>query len=130
MKLLYIEDDERLAVLVCMLLKSHGYEVEHFAMGKPGLDRFYLALPSWGAVIIDLDLPDVSGRTLIAEMAAQCPTLPIVVYSGMNGTRFGLANRFELFSAGAAAVLWKPSGGEKLLGVLKELIVTRPIPTP
>lgn len=73
-------------------------------------------------MIIDLDLPDVSGRELIPEMAAQRPGLPIIVYSGMNGPRFGLNSKFELFSTGASAVLWKPSGGQKLLDTLQELI--------
>jgi len=130
MKILYIEDDERLAHLVCLLLRGHGYEVEHYARGKPGLERFYQAYPSWDAVIIDLDLPDGSGRTLIPEMAAQRPNLPIVIHSGLNGPRFGLENRFELYSTGASAFLWKPSGGQKLLDILKELIETPPTPMP
>ena len=130
MKILYIEDDERLAALACILLKSHGYEVEHYACGKEGLERFYQSYPSWTAVIIDLDLPDVSGREIIPEMAAQRPDLPIVVCSGLNGPRFGLENRFELYSTGASAFVWKPSGGQKLLDVLKELIETPPTPLP
>jgi len=126
MKILYIEDDENLAVLVCILLKSHGYEVEHYALGKPGLERFLQISSTWDAVIIDLDLPDISGRTLIPEMVAHRPALPIVVYSGLNGPRFGVENRFQLHIAGAAAFVWKPSGGQKLLDVLKELIETPP----
>ncbi len=128
MKVLYIEDDERMAQLVCLLLRSHGYEVEHCALGQTGLEKFYQNYPEWDAVIIDLDLPDVSGRTLIPEMAAQRPTLPIVIFSGLNGPRFGLDNRFELYSTGASAFLWKPSGGQKLLEVLAELIETPPTP--
>jgi len=129
MKILYIEDNDQMAFLVCTLLKAHGYEVEHVALGKPGLERFYEAYPSWDAVILDLALPDVSGRDLLPEMAAQRPNLPIVVYSGMNGPRFGLDSRFELFSTGASAVLWKPSGGQKLLDVLQELIGAPPKPS-
>jgi DNA-binding response OmpR family regulator len=128
MKILYIEDDEKMAKLVCLLLKSHGYDVEHFAKGQDGLERFYQTFPAWDAVIIDLDLPDVSGRALIPEMAAQRPTMPILVFSGSSGPRFGLDNRFELYSTGASAFLWKPSGGQKLLEVLAELIQTPPTP--
>ncbi len=126
MKILYIEDNATLATLVRILLKSHGYDVEHFALGKAALVRFYLALPTWDAVVVDLDLPDVHGRTLIEEMAAKCPDLPIVVYSGLNGPRFGLRSRFELFASGASAILWKPSGGQQLIDALEELIVNPP----
>jgi len=126
MKILYIEDDKKLAKLVCLLLESHGYDVEHCARAQHGLDTFCLALPTWNAVIVDLDLPDGSGRLLISEMSAKRPALPIIVHSGLNGPRFGLDNRFELFSAGVSAFVWKPSGGQPLLDVLKELTRTPP----
>ena len=130
MKILYIEDDKKLAKLVCLLLESHGYDVDHCARAQIGLDRFCLALPTWDAVIVDLDLPDGSGRLLISEMAAKRPGLPIIVHSGFNGPRFGLDNRFELFCAGVSAFVWKPSGGQPLLKVLKELTRTFPTASP
>jgi two-component system response regulator TctD len=130
MKILYIEDDKKLAKLVCLLLESHGYDVEHCARAQNGLDTFCLALPTWNAVIVDLDLPDGSGRLLISEMAAKRPALPIIVHSGLNGPRFGLDNRFELFSAGVSAFVWKPSGGQPLLDVLKEVTRTPPTASP
>jgi DNA-binding response OmpR family regulator len=124
MKILYIEDNEKLAALVCTLLRGYGYEVEYFALGKPGLEKFYQDSASWDAIIIDLELPDVSGQALLPEMAAHRPGLPIVVYSGMSGVR----QRFELFSSGAAAVLSKPTPGQDLLDVLQHLIEIPPEP--
>lgn len=124
MKLLYIEDNEQLAFTVCCLLRSHGYEVEHNALGQPGLKRFYEDSQSWDAIIIDLELPDISGQTILPEIAAQRPGLPIVVYSGASGLR----ERFELYSSGATAVLPKPTPGQDLLDVLKYVIETPPSP--
>jgi DNA-binding response OmpR family regulator len=118
MKVLYIEDNQELAFLVCALLEGHGYEVEHFALGKPGLERFLQVFPSWDAVILDLDLPDVAGQHLIPEIAAQRPGLPIVVYSGDVGVK----DRFELYASGASTVLSKPTAGQDLLDVLQGLI--------
>lgn len=124
MKILYIEDFEKLARFVCILLEKHGYEVEHHALGKPGLERFRQEPESWDAVIIDLELPDVSGQKLIPEIAVLRPALPIVVYSGMKG----LEDRFELYSSGASALLTKPCGAKDLLDVLKGLIEIPPEP--
>jgi DNA-binding response OmpR family regulator len=124
MKILYIEDNKKLADLVCTLLRGRGYEVEYFALGKPGLERFYQDFQSWDAVIIDLELPDVAGQTLLPEMVAQRPGLPIVVYSGVNGVK----QQFELFSSGASAVLSKPTPGQDLIDVLQHLIETPPEP--
>jgi len=124
MKILYFEDNEQMAFLVSTLLKSHGYDVEHFALGKPGLERFCKTFPVWDAVIMDLDLPDVPGMALISEIAEKRPTLPIVVYSGMSGMK----EHFELYSSGASAVVSKPGRGQDLLDVLEELIATRSAP--
>lgn len=124
MKVLYIEDNEKLAYLVCALLEGHGYQVEHYVLGKLGLERFKHDCASWDVVIIDLDLPDVSGRDLIPEIAAQRPNLPIVVYSGESGLR----ERFELYSSGASALLSKPTPGQDLLDVLKHLVDSPPTP--
>jgi FixJ family two-component response regulator len=88
------------------------------------LEKFYQDSASWDAIIIDLELPDVSGQALLPEMAAHRPGLPIVVYSGMSGVR----QRFELFSSGAAAVLSKPTPGQDLLDVLQHLIEIPPEP--
>ncbi len=79
-----------------MLLESHGYEVEHCARAQRGLDTFCLALPTWTAVIVDLELPDGSGRLLISEMAAKRPGLPIIVHSGLRGPRFPVVPQEEL----------------------------------
>ena len=124
MKILYIEDNLTMAFLVDTILRNRGYEVEHFELGKPGMKGFYQDIQGWDAVIIDLDLPDVSGQSLIPEIIAQRPNLPIVVYSGASG----LKERFELYTAGASAVLSKPTAAQDLLDVLKSLIETPPEP--
>jgi DNA-binding response OmpR family regulator len=124
MKILYIEDDLTMAFLVDTVLRSHGYEVEHSELGKPGMKKFYEDIHSWDAVIIDLELPDISGQTLIPEIAAQRPELPIVVYSGQSG----LKHRFEIISTGAAALLSKPSSAQDLLDILKYVTERPPEP--
>jgi len=45
MKILLIEDNEPMAFLVCTLLKAHDYEVEHYALGKPGWSAFTRPIP-------------------------------------------------------------------------------------
>jgi DNA-binding response OmpR family regulator len=124
MKILYIEDNQQLAFIVCTLLRGHAYVVEHFELGKPGMERFHEDVQSWDAVILDLDLPDISGQTLLPEIADRRPALPIVVYSGAAGLR----DRFELDSSGASAVLSKPTAAQDLLDVLEGLIESPPEP--
>jgi DNA-binding response OmpR family regulator len=124
MKILYIEDNEKLAELVCGLLAGHGYEVEHEALGRLGLTRFLQDPQSWDAAIVDLELADMPGRDIIPEIAARRPSFPIIVYSGEGE----LHDRFELYSLGASALIAKPSGAQDLLDVLGGLIEIPPVP--
>lgn len=124
MKILYIEDNERLAELVCVLLQGHGHKVEHYALGKSGLERFLQDPQSWDAAIIDLDLPDIAGQDIIPVIAAKRPAFPVVVYSGQKQ----LKDRFELYSWGASALISKPCGAQDLLDVLEGLIENPPTP--
>ncbi len=124
MKILYLEDNKELALLVCTFLRGKGYEVKYFGLGKAALEGFYQDFKSWDAVMIDLDLPDVPGHTLLPEFAAQRPGLPIIVYSGASG----LKDRFELYASGASAVLPKPTRGQDLLDVVEGLIESPPEP--
>jgi DNA-binding NarL/FixJ family response regulator len=96
--------------------------VELFSLGEPGWEHFCQDPRSWDAVLIDLELPDISGREIIPKIAAQCPQLPIVVYSGLSG----LKHRFEIISTGATALLSKPSNAQDLLDILKYVIEKPP----
>ncbi len=103
-------------------MASHQYTVELFSLGEPGWEHFCQDPRSWDAVLIDLELPDISGREIIPKIAAQCPQLPIVVYSGLSG----LKHRFEIISTGATALLSKPSNAQDLLDILKYVIEKPP----
>jgi FixJ family two-component response regulator len=102
---------------VSTLLTSHGYQVEHYPLGKTGFERFCQEPQSWDAVILDLELPDISGQDLIPQIAVQCPNLPIVVFSGQKG----LQDSFKLYSSGASALFSKPFFGYNLLDVVSRL---------
>jgi len=121
LRILYIEDNQALATVVCTTLAQHGYSVEHFPLGNQGFECFRADPQSWDAAIIDLDLPDIPGQTLIPPIAALRPNLPIVVFSGMKG----LQDSFELYTSGASVLLSKPFGGTFLLDVLKGLMKIR-----
>jgi len=127
MKILFIEDNEQMGILVGSLLRGHGFQVDHFSVGRQGIERFRQDPDSWDAVILDLELPDMPGKDLIPEMARLCPRLPIIIYSGSSGMH-QVRERFELHSAGASALLAKPCGGKDLLDVLNHLIEIPPVP--
>ncbi len=103
--LLYIEDDPANQRLVTrMFAKNPNIEVLSAIDGRTGLDYARTRAP--GVVLLDLGLPDVSGREVLATLKADEATagIPVVVLSGeAEADRPG-----ELERAGAAAYVTKP----------------------
>ena len=79
MRILLIEDDERIASFVSTGLKEAGFTVDYASDGEQGL---YLALnKSYDAAIIDLMLPKMDGLTIIEEIRQRGGNTPVIILS-------------------------------------------------
>jgi two-component system OmpR family response regulator len=115
--ILHIEDDPEVAGSVGHLLEANGYEVTHAADGLSGLLAFNSNPDQWSAVLVDLQLPHVSGNSLIKEMHKARPSLPLIVLTGAApGTNL------EVYEQGAVILWHKPVASTDLLENLKALI--------
>jgi CheY-like chemotaxis protein len=78
-KVLLIEDGEAFRYVIRQFLPNHLYEVVDAATGNEGLQLARRTSPD--VVLLDLNLPDVNGFDLLAQLAADRSTqdLPIVV---------------------------------------------------
>ena len=117
--ILHIEDDAEVANSIREVLEEKGYKVTHAANGLAGLVTFRQTPERWAAVIIDLDLPHVGGLSLIKEMHAIRPKLPLVVLTGAPRD-----TNLELYELGAAILWHKPLAPPELLENLSALIET------
>jgi len=81
-RLLIVDDEGALLVLMKRYLTRAGYEVDGCARGADAWNRFDAAPRGYSAVIVDLSLPDISGYDLIERMRARFPALRAVICSG------------------------------------------------
>jgi two-component system OmpR family response regulator len=117
--ILHIEDDPEVAGAVGQLLENNGYEVTHAADGLSGLLAFNQNPDQWSAVLVDLQLPHVSGNSLLKEMHKARPKLPLIVLTGAaEGTHL------DVYEQGAVILWHKPVSSTDLLENLKALITT------
>jgi len=115
--ILHIEDDPEVASSVATLLETNGYEVTHAADGLSGLLAFNQNPNQWSAVLIDLNLPHVSGNDLLKELHRVRPDLPLIVLTGAApGTNL------EVYEQGAIILWHKPVSSTEMLENLKALI--------
>lgn len=115
-RVLVVEDDRKLAALLCRALAQNGLDVESVLDGATALRR--LGDTSFDAVILDVGLPLVSGLEVCARLRAAGSSIPVLMLSARDSTDDVDAGR----RAGATDYLLKPFSLDELVQRLDDLI--------
>jgi DNA-binding response OmpR family regulator len=116
MRLLLIEDDQKIASFIVNGLKQAGFAVDHVTDGASGLDMA-LAI-SYDTAIVDLMLPILDGLSLIDSLRQRRINTPILILSAKRA----LDNRIEGIQRGGDDYLVKPFAFSELLVRVHALI--------
>jgi len=108
-KLLVVEDEERLASFLNKGLRAHGYAIEWVQYGQDALRR--LLYPGISLVILDLGLPDLDGLDVLEGLRERGSSVPVLVLSA----RGRVDDRVKGLNLGADDYLGKPFAFEELL---------------
>ena len=100
-KILVIDDDARDRGLLVAVLEERGYEVIWADSGGAGLTLCHRRTPD--AVVLDLNMPGIDGRSLLRQLRILHPTLPVVVFSGLSTEEV----EQEMLNQGATAFIQK-----------------------
>lgn len=109
MRVLVVEDNERLGELITGALRKAGYAVD--LANDAGLCRRSLAAATYDLVLMDLSLPDEDGAVLLRDMRSRGERVPVVVITA----RGSLNERIEGLDRGADDYLVKPFNMDELL---------------
>jgi two-component system OmpR family response regulator len=126
MKVLLVEDDEKIARFVETGLKSSGFAVDIAGTGTQGFDMAFDS--PYDTLIIDIMLPEMDGFSLIRKLRAHQNNAPIIVLSA----RGRVDDRVKGLEAGADDYLTKPFSFSELLARIQALIrrasnITEPV---
>jgi two-component system copper resistance phosphate regulon response regulator CusR len=69
LKVLLIEDEARIASIVCSGLGERGWQVDHYDDGQQGIER--ALAHSYNAIVLDLMLPGRDGLDVLKTLRAQ-----------------------------------------------------------
>jgi CheY-like chemotaxis protein len=110
---LIVEDDADLRRMFRTALAIAGYSVEEAADGAAALHRIHHNPPD--LVVLDLDLPTVSGLIVQQEITAHAHTrdIPVVIVTGST---------MNLDHVDVACVLRKPIDPEKLITTVRQCL--------
>lgn len=113
MRVLIVEDDPTLRMVIGMVLERGGYEIDEAPHGEAALGVIAERRPD--VAVVDLKMPVMDGVELIKRMRADAATadIPVILLSGSS----------ELGETmyGASAVLAKPFDPADLLAKVRSL---------
>ncbi len=117
MKVLLVEDNERVSRFVVKGLREAGHTVDHTENGRDGL--FYAASESYDVIVMDRMLPgQIDGIGIIETLRQQGNRTPILVLSALSS----VDERIKGLRAGGDDYLTKPFAFGELLARLDVLV--------
>lgn len=116
MRLLVVEDEERLATALRRGLQAEGFAVDVALDGPTGLDLARHG--SYDAVILDVMLPGLSGYQVVRTLRAESNWVPVLMLSAKDG-EYDQADGLDI---GADDYLTKPFSYVVLLARLRALL--------
>jgi len=116
MRILIVEDDERIARQVAETMRSGGFIAE---IATSGDDAQHLGdTEDYDAVVLDLGLPGIDGLTILQRWRANGRTMPVLILTARDTWR----DKVTGLRAGADDYLAKPFELEELLARVEALI--------
>jgi len=79
-KILVVDDEDSIRTLVQTMLKGEGRNVVLAARGKEAIAMFQKERPD--LTILDIDMPDIDGITVLREIRTIDPQAKVMVFTG------------------------------------------------
>lgn len=115
MKLLLVEDDQVLGKAVQRGLSEAGHDCHWERDGRHGLEQ--ATSHQFDVVVLDLMLPDLSGREVLAAIRAQGVRTPVLILTALGS----IEDRVQGLQAGADDYLVKPFAFAELMARLEAI---------
>jgi two-component system, NtrC family, response regulator HydG len=118
-KLLIIEDDIDMSLLLKRFLTKNGYEVDTVSNGKSGVAAFS-ANPA-DLVLCDYRLGDTEGTEVLKKIKDIEPTVPFIIMTGYSDIRTAV----NVMKMGAFDYLTKPLLPDETLQIIKKALANQ-----
>ncbi|MFP5480544.1 MAG: response regulator transcription factor CtrA [Alphaproteobacteria bacterium] len=116
MRILLVEDDPTTSRSIELMLTHANLNVYCTDMGEDGVDL--AKLYDYDLILLDLNLPDMSGHEVLRQIRQARVETPILILSGSDDTE----NKLKGFGFGADDYLTKPFHREELVARIHAII--------
>ncbi len=115
-RILLVDDDEELAILISEYLNAHGFQAEVAANVAEA--RRQLEQSRFDAVLSDFSMPGESGLDLLGFVCSMYPGLPFIMMSGSDYSTL----KDRALEMGSMEFIPKPFEFRKMVGLLEKAI--------
>jgi DNA-binding NtrC family response regulator len=116
--ILLVDDDDEVRNLGQILLEEYGYTVLLAENGAEALKIYRRELNRIDLIILDLYMPQKSGRDALADILKLNPQAKVIIYSG-----FDKVNHIqEMLEMGAKRFIQKPFRMKQILKDIREVL--------
>jgi DNA-binding response OmpR family regulator len=124
-KLLLVEDNPQVRMLVSLILRSEGMEIVECHHGEQALQRLQAGQP-YDLIILDMMIPLVDGKQLLGYIQSDAvhAGTPVMILSSLSADD----DILSAYNAGAAQYLCKPFEPDDLVLHVKRLLGMRRAP--
>ncbi|WP_282296469.1 response regulator [Stenotrophomonas sp. PS02289] len=121
-RILVVDDNAATRYSVRRVLEHHGFSVDEAGTGSEGLVR--LQTTEYGALVLDVNLPDMSGFDVVRQLRAEPRTqlLPVI---HVSAAAVASGDLITGLNAGADGYLIHPVDPDVLLATLRSLLRAR-----
>ena len=113
---LLVEDSQSLATAYMQYLAKQPYRVTHVMTGREALEAIDNQVPN--AVLLDLELPDMNGREILAHIRKQAIPAAVIVITAHGSVDVAV----EVMRSGAVDFIEKPFSADRLAVTLKNAL--------
>ena len=116
MRVLLVEDDTSVAHSIELMLKSENFNTYITDLGEEGVDLGKLY--DYDIILLDLNLPDMSGYEVLRSLRVAKVKTPILILSGMAG----IEDKVKGLGFGADDYLTKPFHKDELVARIHAIV--------
>ena len=116
MRVLLIEDDPATAQSIELMLKSESFNVFTTDLGEEGVDLGKLY--DYDIILLDLNLPDMSGYEVLRSLRVSKIRTPILILSGLAG----IEDKVRGLGFGADDYMTKPFHNDELVARIQAIV--------
>jgi len=117
-KILVVDDQESMLLMLSQMLRGAGFEVAAAADGEAGLKQFKENPDSFQLILTDVNMPGLDGFELLKRIKATHPKTAVIFLSGINEGVLEMGGK----EFGANAIINKPFQVDEVLKIVNQVL--------